>query len=45
MASLDTSFLVDLLWGRKEAALLATKPITALELHRGAYFSADPERN
>jgi hypothetical protein len=54
--ALDTSFLVDLLRGRKEAlallaelegrgALLATTPITVLELYRGAYLSADPERN
>jgi hypothetical protein len=54
--ALDTTFLVDLLRGRKEAALLlaelegrgailATTPITVLELYRGAFLSADPERN
>jgi len=56
MPILDTSFLVDLLRRRKEAlALLATleargaplctTPITALELYRGAFLSANPERN
>jgi hypothetical protein len=56
MPVLDTSFLVDLLRGRKKAAILlaelegrgailATTPITVLELYRGAFFSADPERN
>lgn len=56
MPVLDTSFIVDLLRGKEEAglllaelegrgALLATTPITVLELYRGAYLSADPERN
>jgi len=56
MPILDTSFLVDLLRRRGEAlALLAeleekgaplyTTPITALELYRGAFLSANPERN
>ena len=56
MPILDTSFLVDLLRGRGEAlALLAelegrgapifTTPITALELYRGSFLSADPERS
>ena len=56
MPVLDTSFIVDLLRGRKAAtallaelegrgAILATTPITVLELYRGAFLSADPERN
>ena len=56
MPVLDTSFLVDLLRGREEAlallaeleergTALATTPITALELYRGAHLSADPEGN
>ena len=56
MPILDTSFLVDLLRSKKEAlallaeleergAALATTPITALELYRGAFLSADPERS
>jgi tRNA(fMet)-specific endonuclease VapC len=56
MPILDTSFLADLLRGRKKAlALLAaleergaplfTTPITALELYRGAFLSANPEKN
>ena len=55
-AVLDTSFIVDLLRGRKKAALLlaelegrgailAATPITVLELYRGAYLSMDPERS
>jgi tRNA(fMet)-specific endonuclease VapC len=56
MPILDTSFLVDLMRGRKEAlktlseleeksAPLCTTPITALELYRGAFLSANPERS
>jgi tRNA(fMet)-specific endonuclease VapC len=56
MPILDTTFLVDLLRGRKEAlallaelegrgASLCTTPITALELYRGAFLSANPERS
>jgi predicted nucleic acid-binding protein len=56
MPVLDTSFLVDILRRREEAALLleelegrgahlATTPITVLELYRGAFLSAEPEKN
>jgi tRNA(fMet)-specific endonuclease VapC len=56
MPILDTSFLVDLLRRRKVAldllaeleergASLCTTPITALELYRGAFLSANPERS
>ncbi|HOO54151.1 MAG TPA: type II toxin-antitoxin system VapC family toxin [Methanothrix sp.] len=56
MPILDTSFLVDLLRRREEAlallaelegrgASLCTTPITALELYRGAFLSANPERS
>jgi predicted nucleic acid-binding protein len=56
MPILDTSFLVDLLRGRGEAlallaelegrgASLCTTPITVLELYRGAFLSANPERS
>jgi tRNA(fMet)-specific endonuclease VapC len=56
MPILDTSFLVDLMRGRKEALKtlseleergvpLCTTPITALELYRGAHLSANPEKN
>jgi predicted nucleic acid-binding protein len=54
--ALDTFFLVDLHRGGKEAApllaelegrgaLLATTPITALELYCGAYLSVEPDKS
>jgi len=56
MPILDTSFLVDLIRGRREAqemlseleeirAPLFTTPITVLEVYRGAHLSGNPEKN
>lgn len=56
MPILDTSFLVDLIRGRKEAQDMLSEleanrapffvtPITVLELYRGAHLSRNPKKN